>query len=171
MSCHGVPRHSGNTFCLQCTWLLTKAREKQCRKNMCGNMLLVLPGPGILLQDKDTRSSSTGVGSHVLRKFLGLFLLLLGGTSGETAVHVVARLSSHVFTVATPSHGRCGHRIACQHPMPGRPGCGTAQPVTNKLPSMWVILKHWPKLETKQPCRLSNVLHVFSIHHSLTRAA
>ena len=41
---------------------------------------------------------------------MGLFLRFLSGASGETAVHVVARLSSHVFTVATPSHGRCGQR-------------------------------------------------------------
>ena len=41
-------------------------------------------------------------------------------------------------------------------------GCGT-QPVTNTLPSMQLILKHWPKHEhAKQHCRLSNVLHVFS---------
>ena len=42
--------------------------------------------------------------------FTGLLLLLLRGTSGEAEVHVVARLSPRVFTVARPSHGRYGHR-------------------------------------------------------------
>ena len=52
-------------------------------------------------------------------------MLLQSGTSGETAVYVVARLSSHVFTVATLSHGCCGHRHMPTPSMAACPGCGT----------------------------------------------
>ena len=100
-------------------------------------------------------------------------LLLPGGTSGEIAVHVVA-------TFLFACLDRCGAKSQPlwpsdnlpTPPTSGCPRCGTAQPVTNKLPSMWLILKHRPKHEqTEQPCRLPNVLHVFNIHRSLTRAA
>ena len=94
---------------------------------------------------KDTRSSRTGVRARVVRRtFMGLFLLLRGGTSGETAAHVVARLPSHVLTVATPSHGRCGHLQRANTPMAGCPAA-LPSPSPTHFHSMYLILKHWPK--------------------------
>ena len=84
---------------------------------------------------------------------LGCFLLL-GGTSGETVVHVVARLSSNVFTVATPNHGRCGHRITCQH-----------------HPCLAAVVAALPRPSTTNLLRCTNKrnnLVACPIHHSLT---
>ena len=76
-------------------------------QSMCGTCCLSYQEWNLLCCKIKTRSSWIRVRSRALRReFIGLFLLLLGGESCKTAVHVVARLSSHVFTVAAPSHGR-----------------------------------------------------------------
>ena len=121
MSWYRVPNTvTTPSVCSGCIWRLTKAREKQCRK-ACVEHVACLVRPWSFFfarwpSERHTQFVKRSSFSVVFTKsHRVVFLLMLGGTSGETAVHVVARLSSHVFTLARDGHGRCGHRITGQH--------------------------------------------------------
>ena len=86
-------------------------------KSMCGTCCFSCQRWKLIVLQEKTHAllEQEFVPRFFRRKFMGLFLPLLGGTSDETAVHVVARLSSHVFTVATPKSQPLWPSTTCQH--------------------------------------------------------
>ena len=130
---------------------------KQCRGTCC----LSCQGCNLtVLHAVDTLSAwflRTGVRSRVVRRtFMGLVWL---------AVRVVARLSSRVLQLRRQVNAVCGRR---QRANTARLLWLRLWPARQQT-SMQVILKHWHK-KNETTLALVNVLHVLSIHHSLTCA-